>query len=147
MFFQSIAPRTEAWTCFASLIGSPDPCGGLETALGLVGLRLLSLQTALFLLPGKRFPGEDGGMGSSLPRDMAVGTPHPSSLPDSGKSQPTYGLASILSRPDAKRRRPRAARWASKFPSGSWEGSSSVWKCWEGVVVGTGSGVGCTGCP
>ena len=47
---------------------------------------------------------------------MAVGTPHPSSLPDSRKGQPTYGLASALSRPDAKRRRPQYSRYHQLEP-------------------------------
>lgn len=37
-------PRTEARTCFAGLTRSPDPREGLETTVGLAGLRLLPVR-------------------------------------------------------------------------------------------------------
>lgn len=55
-----------------------------------------------------------------------MGTPIPSSVLRF-KEGPIHTWPSLT----PERRRPRAARWASKFPSGSWEGSCSAWKCWK----------------
>lgn len=48
--------RTEARACFAGLIRSPDPCAGPRITEGPAGLRLLLLQTVLFLLPATQSP-------------------------------------------------------------------------------------------